>query len=73
MPGGTSGSLYRSVTELHPTAAWAHAALGEAYLMSGKRDLAIGAFDRAASLDSTNTVAAEYLRRLRPQMNAGRR
>jgi hypothetical protein len=47
--------------------------LGEAYLMSGKRDLAIGAFDRAASLDSTNTVAAEYLRRLRPQMNAGRR
>lgn len=51
-------------SELEPRADWAHAGLGEAYLMSGKRAQAIESFQKAVAADSTNTVAYEYLRQL---------
>lgn len=56
---------YTLATELHPDAAWAHAGLGEALLMTGKKDSAIDSFEKALKVDSTNTVAYEYLRHLR--------
>jgi polyisoprenoid-binding protein YceI len=46
-------------------AASATAAEGEAHLMLGHRDAALKSFQRAAQLDSLNTVAAEYLRTLK--------
>ncbi len=56
--------VYRLAAELVPNHASVHAALGEAYLMNGKRSEAVASFRRAAGLDSTNTLAAEYLRYL---------
>jgi len=56
--------VYKLATELDPGADWAHAGLGEAYLMSGKRPLAVDSFRKAIAADSTNTVASEYLRQL---------
>jgi len=53
---------WRVGTELKPERAPLHAALGEAYLMTGKRAEAIASFRRALALDTDNTVAAEYLR-----------
>ena len=53
-------------SELDPNADWAHAGLGEALLMSGKKALAIESFRKALAADSTNTVAFEYLRHLNP-------
>jgi polyisoprenoid-binding protein YceI len=46
-------------------AAAATAAEAEAHLMLGHRDAAVKGFQRAAQMDSLNTVAAEYLRTLR--------
>ena len=61
-----SGAIeaFRLAAELDPGADWAHAGLGEAYLMSGKKDLAVESFQKAILADSTNTVAFEYLRQL---------
>ena len=61
-----SGAIeaFRLAAELDPGADWAHAGLGEAYLMSGKRSLAVDSFRKAIAADSTNTVAFEYLRQL---------
>jgi polyisoprenoid-binding protein YceI len=56
--------VYRLAAELVPSHASVHAALGETYLMNGKRSEAVASFRRAAGLDSTNTLAAEYLRYL---------
>jgi polyisoprenoid-binding protein YceI len=56
---------YKLAIELHPDAAWAHAGLGEAYLMTGKKSAAADSFRRALAADSTNTVAYEYLRYVR--------
>jgi polyisoprenoid-binding protein YceI len=56
--------VFQLASELEPNADWAHAGLGEAYLMSGKRDLAVQSFRKAVAADSTNTVAFEYLRQL---------
>jgi polyisoprenoid-binding protein YceI len=56
--------FYRLATELRPARAPLHAALGEAYLMSGRRTEALASFRQALALDSTNTVALEYLRHL---------
>jgi polyisoprenoid-binding protein YceI len=56
--------VYRLAADLVPNHASMHAALGETYLMNGKRSEAIISFRRAAALDSTNTLAAEYLRYL---------
>jgi polyisoprenoid-binding protein YceI len=53
---------FKLATDLHPDAAWAHAGLGEAYLMTRKKQLAIESFRKALASDSTNTVAYEYLR-----------
>jgi polyisoprenoid-binding protein YceI len=55
---------FRLASELNPGADWAHAGLGEAYLMSGKRAQAVESFRKAIAVDSTNTVAFEYLRHL---------
>jgi lipoprotein NlpI len=55
---------FRLASELDPAADWAHAGLGEALLMSGKKALAIESFRKAVAADSTNTVAFEYLRHL---------
>jgi Tfp pilus assembly protein PilF len=57
-------AAFRLASELDPGADWAHAGLGEAYLMSGKRALAVESFRKAIAADSTNTVAFEYLRHL---------
>jgi polyisoprenoid-binding protein YceI len=64
--GDFSGAVeaFRLASELDPTADWAHAGLGEALLMSGKKTLAIESFRKAIAADSTNTVAFEYLRHL---------
>ena len=59
-----AASAYKLATELDPSADWAHAGLGEAYLMSGNRDLAVQSFQKALAADSTNTVAFEYLRQI---------
>ena len=56
--------VYRLAAELVPNHASVHAALGEAWLMNGNRSEAVTSFRRAAGLDSTNTLAAEYLRYL---------
>jgi len=56
--------VYRLEADLVPSHASVHAALGEAWLMNGKRGEAVASFRRAAELDSTNTLAAEYLRYL---------
>jgi cytochrome c-type biogenesis protein CcmH/NrfG len=55
-------NAYKLAIELHPNASWAHAGLGEAYLMSGKETSAVESFRKALASDSTNTVAYEYLR-----------
>jgi polyisoprenoid-binding protein YceI len=55
---------FRLASELDPRADWAHAGLGEAYLMSGHRAQAVESFRKALAADSTNTVAFEYLRHL---------
>jgi len=64
--GDFSGAaqVYKLASELDPKADWAHAGLGEAYLMSGKRELAVESFRKAIAADSTNTVAFEYLRQI---------
>ena len=60
--------VFRLASELEPSADWAHAGLGEAYLMTGKRAEAVASFEKALAADSLNTVAFEYLR----QINAPR-
>jgi len=60
-----AAQAFSLATELDPGADWAHAGLGEALLMSGKRALAIESFRKAVAADSTNTVAFEYLRHLK--------
>ncbi len=62
---GDAADAYKLAIELRPDAAWAHAGLGEAYLMSGRKTAAADSFRKAAGIDSTNTVASEYLRYLR--------
>ena len=64
--GDFNGSVeaFRLASELDPGADWAHAGLGEALLMSGRKTLAIKSFRKAIAADSTNTVAFEYLRQL---------
>ncbi|HUQ18471.1 MAG TPA: YceI family protein [Gemmatimonadaceae bacterium] len=59
-----AADAFRLASELEPNADWAHAGLGEAYLMSGKRLEAVDSFKRAIAADSTNTVAFEYLRQI---------
>jgi hypothetical protein len=50
------------------------AALGEAFLMTGRRPEAIASFKKALELDSLNTVAREYLRHVPPtERKAARR
>jgi polyisoprenoid-binding protein YceI len=49
----------------HPTSASAFDALGEAECLVGDRAAALRAFERAASLDSTDTTPIEMQRRLR--------
>ncbi len=53
---------YKLAIDLHPSASWAYAGLGEAYLMSANKGLAVENFRKALASDSTNTVAYEYLR-----------
>jgi polyisoprenoid-binding protein YceI len=61
---------FQLAAELEPKADWAHAGLGEAYLMSGRKAQALESFRKAVATDSTNTVAYEYLRQLnRPRSN----
>ncbi len=65
-----AADAFRLASELDPSADWAHAGLGEAYLMSGRRNDAVESFKKAIAADSTNTVAFEYLRQLtRPRGN----
>jgi polyisoprenoid-binding protein YceI len=59
--------VFKLTTELEPQADWAHAGLGEAYLMTGKPDLAVESFGKALAADSLNTVAYEYLRHIKPR------
>lgn len=61
-----AADVYRVAVDLSREPSWAYAGLGEAVLMSGiaGRELAIESFQKAAQLDSTNTVASEYLRHL---------
>ena len=59
-----AAEVFKLASELEPDADWAHAGLGEAYLMSGKRDLAVDSFGKALAVDSLNTVAYEYLRQI---------
>jgi len=56
---------YTLAIDLHPNASWAYAGLGEAYLMSGDKPMAVQNFRKALATDSTNTVAYEYLRYVR--------
>ena len=56
---------YQLAVDLRPDAAWALAGLGEAQLMSGNKAAAVENFRKALAVDSTNTVAYEYLRHLR--------
>ena len=57
-------ACYQLGVVLKPERASLHAALGEAYLMAGKRTEAIASFRRAMALNPDNTVASEYLRAL---------
>ena len=57
-------AVYRLGAELKPDRAALHAALGEAYLMTGKRSEAVASFRRAVALSPENSVASEYLRAL---------
>ena len=59
-----AADAFQLASELDPKADWAHAGLGEAYLMSGRRKEAVESFKKAVAADSTNTVAFEYLRQL---------
>ena len=59
-----AAQAFQLASELDPQTGWAHAGLGEAYLMSGKKALAMESFRKAIAADSTNTVAFEYLRQL---------
>ena len=56
---------YKLAIDLHPDASWAYSGLAEAYLVTGKKALALENFRKALGLDSTNTVAYEYLRYVR--------
>jgi cytochrome c-type biogenesis protein CcmH/NrfG len=56
---------YKLAVALHPQASWAYAGMGEAYLMSADRALAVQNFRKALATDSTNTVAYEYLQHVR--------
>ena len=58
--------FFQLASELKPDLALVHAALGEALLLSGKKAEATASFRRALAIDSLNTVASEYLRRLAP-------
>jgi polyisoprenoid-binding protein YceI len=65
-----AADAFQLAAELDPKADWAHAGLGEAYLMSGRKAQAVDSFRKAVAADSTNTVAYEYLRQLnRPRSN----
>jgi polyisoprenoid-binding protein YceI len=59
-----AAEAFQLAAELDPKADWAHAGLGEAYLMSGRKAQAVESFRKAVATDSTNTVAYEYLRQL---------
>lgn len=61
-----AASVYGVMIELRPGSAPAHAGLGEVSLMRGQREAALAEFRRALVADSTNSVAAEYLRHLSP-------
>ena len=56
--------FFQTAAEVRPDMAVIHAALGEALLLSGRKPQAIASFRKALSVDSLNTVASEYLRRL---------
>ena len=56
---------YELAIDLHPDASWAYAGLGEAYLLTGMKPRAAESFRKAYAIDSTNTVAYEYLRYVR--------
>lgn len=56
--------FYRLAADLNPSRPGTQAALGEAYLMNGRRAEAVASFRRAVALDSLNTVAREYLRQI---------
>jgi polyisoprenoid-binding protein YceI len=64
--GDFSGAaeVYRTIADLNPSADWAYAGLGEAYLMSGKRAEAADNFRKALAIEPLNTVASEYLRHI---------
>ena len=61
-----AAEVYRVAIDLSSEPSWAHAGLGEATLKGGRvgRAAAIESFQKAVQLDSTNTVASEYLRHL---------
>ncbi|MFZ0820052.1 MAG: serine hydrolase [Candidatus Acidiferrales bacterium] len=54
-------------TTEHPSSSNAFDSLGEAYLGSGERDLAITSYQTAVKLDPTNGHAADILKKLKPQ------
>jgi hypothetical protein len=58
--------VFRLAAELSPEPSWAYSGIGEALLMSRPADRrsATENFQKAVQLDSTNTMASEYLRRL---------
>ncbi len=58
--------FYRLDAQLNPDRAGVRAALGEAFLMTGRRPEAVASFKKALELDSLNTVAREYLRHALP-------
>lgn len=56
---------YKLEIDLHPEASWAYSGIAEAYLLTGKKASALENFRKALAVDSTNTVAYEYLRYVR--------
>ena len=57
-----AAEVYQLAIAVSAEPSWAYSGLGEAQLMGGRRGLAAESFRRAAAMDSTNTVASEYLR-----------
>ncbi len=57
--------LFRFVVEIYPNSANAYDSLGEAYMESGNKKLAIANYEKSLQLNPANTNAVEMLKRLR--------
>ncbi len=59
--------IFKLNVETYPQSANVYDSLGEAYMMSGNKELAIKNYQRAVELNPQNTTAVETLKKLRGQ------